>query len=337
MLGRITLPRGFALHSTLGNDINTFAALHYTNILGAVDGPKNVSAVCTFRNPYIVVLVCTKSRHYPYERAKFADLISRVKPLQIPKSPLPQPGDFGIFCESSYLLPKKEISCNVLYQGKIAWVIDRVPNVLGAPILLNGNVVSLIVTPTGLNDSLKNDLQAILHGFVRANETFYEGGINPVLVDILPDFLLKELEIADSLEPEVPTNQQKWLIEKAFKAREAVGLGDGKAWFEEGHDIAILPQDESEIENLVRGSGELESNLDHFPPTVRQWILRRWNKDKILHDERETYLSSFCRGVIAAKEKIEADKRQAEEQKKRAEQKVRLVRTKLTEIPTLIK
>jgi hypothetical protein len=77
----------------------------------------------------------------------------------------------------------------------------------------------------------------------------------------------------------------------------------------EGHDISILPQDESEIENLIRGVGELESNLDHFPPTVRQWILRRWNKDKILHDERESYLTSFCRGVIAAKEKIESDKR----------------------------
>jgi len=106
---------------------------------------------------------------------------------------------------------------------------------------------------------------------------------------------------------------------------------------DEGHDISILPQDEPEIENLVRGFGELESNLDHFPPTVRQWILRRWNKDEILHDERETYLSSFCRGVIATKDKVEKEKQRAEEAEKRAAREVRLVKTKLLSTKTLIK
>jgi len=160
--------------------------------------------------------------------------------------------------------------------------------------------------------------------------------MNPFLVDVLPDVVLDEL-IVDSPETEPHSKKDFFLIEKAFNARRAVGSQDGETWFEEGDDTSLLPQTESEIIELICGSGEYEPTLDRFPATVRLWVLRHWTRDKILHDERESYLASFLRGVVAAKKQAEKEKRKAEKTEKRAAQEVRLVKTKLLSTKNLNK
>jgi hypothetical protein len=154
-------------------------------------------------------------------------------------------------------------------------------------------------------------------------------------VNILPDFILDELEAVDSPDTEPHSKKDAFLVEKAFNGRRASGLEDGKAWYEEGNDPSILPQNEAEITKLI-GSDDYEPALDRFPGGVRLWLLRRWTKGKILHDERESYLASFCHGVIAAKDKAEKETARAAEATKRAAQKVRLVKTHLTNTKTFI-
>ena len=183
----------------------------HSRILGAIDGPQNISAACVYRNEFVAVLACTKSRHFPYETVNFEALIETITPLQVARSPKPRGEDLGIFCEATILDSREKVSVDVLCQGKIAWVINYVPSPrsLGSPILFDDQAIGLIVTPTGLNDSLRGGLRRFLHGTPGDKRSsrlpkkiFHEGGINPFLADILPDFLLKELGIVDSPETE---------------------------------------------------------------------------------------------------------------------------------------
>ncbi len=277
----------------------------FPEVLGPIGAEPKIPAVCTFINEAanVAVLSSVKAESFSPFVNDFSRLLETVTPLSLINPPELSRNAYRARLNVSVLWPDKKTNHTALCRNESIWLMDGSLDfsLAGCPVLHNKHVIAAVtISPQTLEESIRHELPQLIHGCHR--EPFAEGGINPVLSGCLPPWLLEELKIAAA--PVLKETGQGQAVGEAQSRQEKFGFADGLA-FHKDHGIAGLPSKELKAKTLLFECGPYESNLDRLPSLPRKWILNHLTPDKALHDERDSYLSGFCLGGIAAENERE--------------------------------